>query len=300
MIAFIFLFLILIKYSAAECPSNTTEWQSSCFSFFNISTGFADAELRCKKVGGHLAAIHDGFTNALLAQEALNNFHESTQVDFWIGATNLIKPPMWNWTDGSPFDFTDWNKGEPQNTSGANCAAISTVDGYWTAQDCFKPKPFACQVPSSVYYIPTTPSYPANANCSMGWFYFPPTHSCYGANAGGFVGNWNAAETYCEDSKAQLPSIHSVAEFEYLTSLLYIDWANVWTGIFSIDNGRSWKASDNTSADFEKFGPWCPGRPLTNITGERCVAVGSIAGIGCYYDYNSTDRSFHTVCKKPL
>uniref|UniRef100_A0A914Y4L4 C-type lectin domain-containing protein n=1 Tax=Panagrolaimus superbus TaxID=310955 RepID=A0A914Y4L4_9BILA len=202
--------------AAAKCPSNTTEWQSSCFSFYANATGFADAELICAQTGGHLASIHDGFANALLAlkkilEEANKHFHESTITDFWIGATNLLGSKAWNWTDGSGIDFTDWKKGEPQNISGSNCAALSISDGYWTAEDCFKSKPFSCSTS-------TTPTYPLTANCSQGWTYFAPTHSCYGVNAGGPLNSWTVSENYCEKNVSHLPSIHSFAEYQFILS----------------------------------------------------------------------------------
>uniref|UniRef100_A0AC35FYX8 C-type lectin domain-containing protein n=1 Tax=Panagrolaimus sp. PS1159 TaxID=55785 RepID=A0AC35FYX8_9BILA len=221
MLFFVLLFL-LIENSVADCPQNTTEYNSNCYSFYDNLTGFADAELKCEKAGGHLASIHDGLANALLAQEGIKALHTSTETDFWIGATNLMKPPTWNWTDGSTFDFTDWKKGEPQNTSGNNCAVLSMTDGYWSAQDCFMQKPFVCKVPS-------TPNYPLNYNCSAGWFYFAQTHSCYGANAFAFRSNWTAAEKYCKDSGAILPSIHSYAEFQLILSYVYAYWLGVWT-----------------------------------------------------------------------
>uniref|UniRef100_A0A914P017 C-type lectin domain-containing protein n=1 Tax=Panagrolaimus davidi TaxID=227884 RepID=A0A914P017_9BILA len=174
-----------------------------------------------------------------------------------------MKPPTWNWTDGTAFDFTDWKKGEPQNTSGNNCVVLSMTDGYWSAQDCFKQKPFVCKIPS-------TPNYPLNHNCSDGWFYFAATHSCYGANAFAFRSNWTAAEKYCKDSGAVLPSIHSYAEFQLITSYVYAYWLGVWTSVFSVDGGQSWKTSDSSTADFLNYGNWCDNNP-TKIAGERCV-----------------------------
>uniref|UniRef100_A0A914Q856 C-type lectin domain-containing protein n=1 Tax=Panagrolaimus davidi TaxID=227884 RepID=A0A914Q856_9BILA len=123
-------------------------------------------------------ACHNLKCNNRISEEAIKALHKSTETDFWIGATNLMKPPTWNWTDNTPFDFTDWKKGEPQNISGNSCAALSMTDGYWTAQDCFMSKPFAC---STVNIVPTTPiTYPDYVNCTEGFIYFKSTHLCYG------------------------------------------------------------------------------------------------------------------------
>uniref|UniRef100_A0A914PT50 C-type lectin domain-containing protein n=1 Tax=Panagrolaimus davidi TaxID=227884 RepID=A0A914PT50_9BILA len=123
-----FLFAVFFTKAFGDCPPNATKWNSECYMFYLNSSGFADAELNCNQNGGHLASIHDGFTNALLPQEAYKRLHESTETDFWIGATNLMSGNSWNWTDGSLFDFKDWKTGEPQNTTGANCAVQSLND----------------------------------------------------------------------------------------------------------------------------------------------------------------------------
>ena len=60
---------LLIFSVASGCPDGSISWQSKCYSFFNVTTEFADAELSCVNAGGHLASIHDGFLNALLARK---------------------------------------------------------------------------------------------------------------------------------------------------------------------------------------------------------------------------------------
>uniref|UniRef100_A0AC34GTW2 C-type lectin domain-containing protein n=1 Tax=Panagrolaimus sp. ES5 TaxID=591445 RepID=A0AC34GTW2_9BILA len=197
-----------------KCPNGTFEYQSNCYLFNNTETGFAAAEVYCNGMNGHLVSIHDAFVNAIvILKEAKIYFHGSSDTDFWIGANNLISKSKWNWTDGTNFDFTDWNKGEPKNVTGSNCAALSVIDGIWSAQDCFKLKPFVCKI------LPTADS-PVYKNCTIGWFYFAPTDSCYGVSAKGFVGNWTASEGYCEKLGAFLPSFNSFAEYQLVTSTI--------------------------------------------------------------------------------
>uniref|UniRef100_A0AC35FCI9 C-type lectin domain-containing protein n=1 Tax=Panagrolaimus sp. PS1159 TaxID=55785 RepID=A0AC35FCI9_9BILA len=266
MLGIVLLFL-LIENLKADCPPNFIEWNSNCFSFFNNSTGFADAELSCKNTGGHLASIHDGFTNALLAQEAVKRFHESTETDFWIGATNLMKPPIWNWTDGTFFDFNDWKKGEPQNISGNGCAALSMSDGFWTAQDCFKSKPFAC---SSVNVVATTPiTYPDYINCTEGFVYLKPSHSCYGNSNTKNVLGWRDGQLHCEGLGGNLASIHSYEEEIFIKTFVYFIQEYVWIGLYSVDQNKHFQWSDGTPIDYLD---WINGRPFTNHSG--CTVLG--------------------------
>ena len=120
---------------------------------------------------------------------------------------------VWSWTDGTPFDFSDWKHGEPQNLTGHNCAAQSLSDGTWSAQDCFNPNGFVCETSP-------TPTYPPFVNCSHGWIYFGPTHSCYGGLFGyNTKADWKTAENLCQNQQAHLPSIHTFEELQFLGSM---------------------------------------------------------------------------------
>uniref|UniRef100_A0A914P4V3 C-type lectin domain-containing protein n=1 Tax=Panagrolaimus davidi TaxID=227884 RepID=A0A914P4V3_9BILA len=286
------IFALLIAKIVATCPTNSVKWNSQCFTFFDNSTGFADAELICEQIGGYLASIHDGFLNDLLSQEGGKRFNKSTESDFWIGATNLMKPPTWNWTDGSIFDFTDWRKGEPQNISGVNCAALSTIDGLWAAQDCFLKKSFVCASPN-IIAATTTPSpvtYPNYVNCSEGYVYFPPTHSCYGAwyHPNTTLSVWQDALEYCEKQGGDLVSVHSFAEDQLVKSYVFVAQSFVWLGLYSVDGENSFKWSDGTPLNYTDWGQNQPSRNQSS-----CVAEG---GDG-FHDF-PCDAKLYTLCKK--
>uniref|UniRef100_A0A914PGM1 C-type lectin domain-containing protein n=1 Tax=Panagrolaimus davidi TaxID=227884 RepID=A0A914PGM1_9BILA len=136
---------------------------------------------------------------------------QSTEDDFWIGANKLMAHGNWSWADGTSLDFTDWKRGEPQNITGSDCVALSIGEGYWSANDCFKNKSYVCAVPITTP-VPTLPPF---TNCSEGYTYFQPTHSCYGTVFGRKT-NFTTAEKYCESVGAQLPSIHSYEEDHFL------------------------------------------------------------------------------------
>ena len=146
------------------------------------------------------------------ASTGSDKFHQSTDTDFWIGLDKVHPNGNWTWMDGTQLDVTDWKHGEPQNTTGANCAALSMIDLYWSAQDCTKTKPYLCAIPSSVPTTLKTTIPPATfapfINCSAGWIYFQPSHSCYGVSKGISPMNWTASLNYCEHSKAgiRIPS----------------------------------------------------------------------------------------------
>uniref|UniRef100_A0A914PDK8 C-type lectin domain-containing protein n=1 Tax=Panagrolaimus davidi TaxID=227884 RepID=A0A914PDK8_9BILA len=247
------------------------------------------AEESCIQLGGHLVSIHDALIDALLAQEGANHFRHSTITDFWIGLTGLVSAEKWSWMDGTVFDFKDWEKGEPKNISGNNCASLSIVDGFWKAENCFELKPYVCKVDKS-FYEPLTTTTVKPINCPYPYMYFEFTHSCYGVWNLTNPLNWENAEKYCEANAAHLTSIHSIQEARFLGSFVYVADLDFWSGAFSNDGGLTWKWSDGSTWDYN---PWNVGYPtaIGSSCGKMWGAV--IANVRC-------DSVFRLICKKSL
>uniref|UniRef100_A0AC34F693 C-type lectin domain-containing protein n=1 Tax=Panagrolaimus sp. ES5 TaxID=591445 RepID=A0AC34F693_9BILA len=141
----------------ASCPNGSVEWQNGCYLFQSNATTFATATSKCISEGGQLTSIHDGLTNAILAQQGQAIFLESTVSDFWIGLTNLMPSESWTWVDNTTFDFNDWASGEPRNITEKNCAAILLTNGFWVTEECYKIKPYVCRI-EKINYQTTTPT----------------------------------------------------------------------------------------------------------------------------------------------
>uniref|UniRef100_A0AC34F684 C-type lectin domain-containing protein n=1 Tax=Panagrolaimus sp. ES5 TaxID=591445 RepID=A0AC34F684_9BILA len=297
----ILILLILFVTVKAACPNGTVTWHTDCYFLEdNNATGFPTAESACNSLGGHLASIHDGFSNALITNNAQNLFHGSTVSDFWIGYTNLMTSSNWTWMDNSPSDYTDWAPGQPSNSTDDNCASVCLTNGKWKTDDCFKPKPYVCKVNQSVFEVPTTTTtttitttmtkFPVYTNCTFPFTYFEPTHSCYGVGNWSNPLNWTLAEQYCQGYGAHLASVHSSDEQRFISSFVYVAQSYMWTGAFSNDGGKTWKWSDNTPWDFD---PWISGYP--NLNTSACAVC---AGTGMV-DF-SCNTIFRTMCKKAL
>ena len=82
-----------------------------------------DAEQECQSFGGNLASIPNEATNNFL-----NNLREKRFR--WIGGYDFNTGGEWKWSDGSPWSYTNWNKGYPMNTEGKDYLSMF-ADGDW-------------------------------------------------------------------------------------------------------------------------------------------------------------------------
>ena len=98
------------------------------------------AEDFCLNEGGHLASI---------ATEAVNSFIGSKMDRTWVGGNDRDEEGSWKWTDCTPWEFTLWNSGEPNNYGGQqDCGyIISRAWGHgrvWDDDMCYREKEFVC------------------------------------------------------------------------------------------------------------------------------------------------------------
>uniref|UniRef100_A0AC35FL65 C-type lectin domain-containing protein n=1 Tax=Panagrolaimus sp. PS1159 TaxID=55785 RepID=A0AC35FL65_9BILA len=147
-ILFFILFLCIIGYVKSDCPNGGIQSftnSSICYSFVTEASEFTEAEISCQSSGGHLASISDGFTNVLLAQHAKKTLIGAT--DFWIGGQDLGQKDHWIWIDGANFTFSNWAPEEPVELPGFDCLGLTIAEGFWYTYDCFKLKPYVCEIP---------------------------------------------------------------------------------------------------------------------------------------------------------
>jgi hypothetical protein len=298
MISFLFC-LLLFPFSLAVCPGKSIKWQTKCYYFENTNSPFITAEIFCNNnLGGNLASVHNGFTNAFMAQQARLSLNGTDSPDFWVGITNLINPGNWSWTDGSVYDFSEWrNINKLTVTDGQGCGAIAVSSGLWNADDCFISKPFVCEtnetystLPSSTTTLLTSTSIVSTTNslpCPSGWAYYASSSSCFRQTDSWH--NFTDAEQECANKNAHLASIHSADEFSFVQQVIPNDYFRI--GLHSDDNKVTWKWTDKTPVDFT---PWDveDGNPES---GSNCV----MAGFGIFENNNGCVNPWTGLCKKP-
>ena len=69
---------------------------------------FDQAQRECLANGGQLASIVDSSE-----QECVNELLQGRVMNVWIGGTDRSRKRDWNWLDGTPLQYTNWDRGEP-------------------------------------------------------------------------------------------------------------------------------------------------------------------------------------------
>uniref|UniRef100_A0A8C4T477 C-type lectin domain-containing protein n=1 Tax=Erpetoichthys calabaricus TaxID=27687 RepID=A0A8C4T477_ERPCA len=126
--------LIFLQTSAVlqrgYCGPGWESFNGRCYMFFPFPKSWADSEVHCVSLGGSLASVHNSYANHFITN--LIKSQDSTgPPTCWLGLTNgriagVLQTSSWLWTDGSPWDFTKWHWGEPNNFGGTeNCIHIN-------------------------------------------------------------------------------------------------------------------------------------------------------------------------------
>uniref|UniRef100_A0A3Q1IHU0 C-type lectin domain-containing protein n=1 Tax=Anabas testudineus TaxID=64144 RepID=A0A3Q1IHU0_ANATE len=121
----------LVK-SSLSCSSGWSEINGRCFHYVPKTMTWAKAEKNCQSMGANLASVH--------------NFQEYHDIQkLIIGGSDAQQENVWLWTDGRPFHYTHWCRGEPSNYCGQHCIQINFGDQKcWDDVGCDYYRPSVC------------------------------------------------------------------------------------------------------------------------------------------------------------
>ena len=104
---------------------------------------WSDAEDFCKEKGAHLASL----TSTVLNDYALEGKDKRGIYHLWIGGSDLEVEGVWKWADCTPWEFTFWRLGEPNNANGVqeqDCLTYDPGARTWDDYHCDTPCGFLC------------------------------------------------------------------------------------------------------------------------------------------------------------
>ncbi|XP_034741184.1 galactose-specific lectin nattectin-like [Etheostoma cragini] len=103
---------------------------------------WANAETTCLAAGGNLASIHSAAEHKYI-RDYINQVSTANTFS-WIGGTDAVTEGTWMWSDGSKFNFVDFNAGDPNGGVAENCLVINIGVTGWYDLACFVPFTFVC------------------------------------------------------------------------------------------------------------------------------------------------------------
>ena len=86
----------------------------------NETKTWSDSLVYCLNLNSTLASIHDEATDNFLFNLSPGVFQGPTE-EYWIGGVRTKPDPTrgeFRWVDQSPFDYTNWASGQPDNFGG--------------------------------------------------------------------------------------------------------------------------------------------------------------------------------------
>ncbi|XP_072020401.1 macrophage mannose receptor 1-like [Amphiura filiformis] len=127
-----------------EYDGNSNIYNGRCYAFrpSDYKT-WSGASLQCRLEGGDLCSIGDfneqSFVNARMKS--------ATEVDVWFGASDLSAEGGFEWSDGAPFRYLNWNAGEPNNVGddGEHCVEMYLNTGKWNDNVCERALGYFCK-----------------------------------------------------------------------------------------------------------------------------------------------------------
>lgn len=90
-----------------DIPSDAVEFNGHYYYAFDEGKTWTEAKEKCEAMGGHLVTI----SSAAEQKQVLEIL--KTKNAYWIGAAR--EKDSWHWIDDTPFSYTNWGVGEPNN-----------------------------------------------------------------------------------------------------------------------------------------------------------------------------------------
>ncbi|KAK3766202.1 hypothetical protein RRG08_017643 [Elysia crispata] len=121
-----------------KCPEDWDQQGDFCFRLFTTPLSWPGAQRECANFNGNLVSQH-GPTDV----KFLSSILKKTNGDCWIGLRKPSKNKAFEWSDGSPFDFSHWQNDKPASLTEERCVKHFS---RWSDVSCAEKLPYVCQV----------------------------------------------------------------------------------------------------------------------------------------------------------
>jgi len=215
-------------------PIATNVYNKNTYMLFDYDMTWTEANEYCKLLGGHLATISDA--NEQTAIETLVS--KSAWNLYYLGATDKTTEGTWNWVDGTPWDYTNWNTGQPDDYQGAeDYLQIYNSNKKWNDLNNYfsENTGFVCEIPFN-----ETPTAQIT-NGKSSYLLFDQYLS------------WEDAKIYCENLGGHLVTITSQEEQNAVYNLAMQGgknqyWLGASYGATGATNSWNWVTGESFSS----------------------------------------------------
>lgn len=146
-----------VTVAPLSCPpgslnGNWIEAEEKCYKIFRFYSDqtkkldWYEADSYCKKLNGHLAS----FTSVASINKVLQAYgiYSTTDVSIWIGLNKL--QGGYEWTDGTPSNFFNWDFGQPDDKNDIQNCVEQRSNARWRDAFCYVNKDWMCSLPLGV------------------------------------------------------------------------------------------------------------------------------------------------------
>merc|ERR1739842_10228 len=125
-----------VHFKVAACPDGFIPFpqQGSCFHLITERLTWPDAKNECEGMDANLASIQSLEEMDFVQKLAYDSLGK---LPVWLGGVRFDF--VWEWTDGTPFDFKYWAKGMPEDNPEQECIVFipyKNWNGGWMNYYC--------------------------------------------------------------------------------------------------------------------------------------------------------------------
>ena len=257
-------------------PTSKDEFNGHTYEYYNQAFTWDEAYKFCEKKGGHLVTINSQEENDFLVELTKNR-----SANLWAGGKTTDNE-KWFWITGEPFDYQNWNVGEPNNLENIQDTLQIYTSGKWDdvstgAYTC----QFVCEYDDKIDASKYTPVYKENYNGHEYWFFENDV-------------DWQTAKKICEAKGGYLVVINNAEENQKVMSgIQKTSKKEAWIGITDIKD-NVWKDVKGNSLTYTN---WASGEPSNSSDIED---YGNLFEDGTWNDlmgYGYIYRSIGFVCE---
>ncbi|XP_078352789.1 uncharacterized protein LOC144637600 [Oculina patagonica] len=125
-------------YGCQECSTEWTRYESFCYKASRRIVSWEDARKECLDLHSDLVSI---------TSSAENSFINTTLIPgeggHWIGLNDKAQEGVFQWSDGTPYNFSSFSVGDTSKGDVSNC--VVSNDGDWSDKKCSRLRPYVCK-----------------------------------------------------------------------------------------------------------------------------------------------------------